>query len=104
MSVSMVKRTCSAISFPWSHVSVRRRSVELGQLAGERKPHVLSSASVGQVHQHNIAAPAFDQSSDRRAAALSDDQVTLPMARNGAVGGLGGTVADHDHVLQSTGA
>ena len=35
---------------------------------------------------------------------LADDQVTFPMARNGAVGGLGRTVADHDHVLQSTGA
>jgi hypothetical protein len=25
------------------------------------------------------------------------------MVRNGAVGDLGGTVADHDHVLQSSG-
>jgi len=76
---------------------------ELGKLPGQRTPHVLSGASVGQVHQHKIAAPAFDHSPDRRASTLSDDQVALPMARNGAVGGLGGTVADHDHVLQSTG-
>ena len=46
----------------------------------------------------------LDQGADRRAAVLAHDQVPFPMPGHRPVGGLGGPVADHHHVLELPGA
>ena len=73
----------------------------LGARPGDGRP-VLDARAVAagqrrQVQQHGEAAGALDQGADRRAVD-ADDQVALPVARDGAIGGLGGPLADH-HLL-----
>lgn len=47
------------------------------------------------MHQHRGAALAFHQGGNRRPTS-TDNQVTLPVPRNGAIGGFSRTLADHD--------
>jgi hypothetical protein len=49
----------------------------------------------GQVDQHREPGGALDQGADGRAL-QPDDQVTVRVARNGAIGGLSGPLADQD--------
>jgi len=48
-----------------------------------------------QVQQHREPGGALDQGADR-GTVQSHDEVAFPVPRHGAVGGLGGTLADHD--------
>ena len=83
--VSTVKRTCSAISLPWSHVMERR------SWAGRVKMRLvmaLRTASapwpLGSLSKHDEAAVALDEGADGRHL-LAEDQVALPVARHGPV-------------------
>lgn len=58
---------------------------------------VLRPVPVGQVDQHGEAGRAFDEGPDGGAVADSDDAVALPVSWDGAIGGFGGPVADHQH-------
>src|SRR5699024_3684786 len=49
----------------------------------------------GQVHQQRGPAGAFDNGADR-GPARTDDQISLPMPGNRAVGGFGRTLAKDD--------
>jgi hypothetical protein len=44
----------------------------------------------GQVREHHVAGGALDERAGRGLAVLADDEVTLPVPWDGAVGGLGG--------------
>jgi hypothetical protein len=57
----------------------------------------------GQVQKQQVADGPLDQGADRGAADLADDQVAFPVAGHGPVPGLGGTFADHHHVLDVPG-
>ena len=70
-----------------------------GAVAGERGPVLdpgLDAVAVhaGQVQQHREPGRALDERADR-GAVRADDQVAFPVARDGPVLGLGGSLADH---------
>ena len=75
------------------------------QLAGQRgdghlhgRVHLLRRSAVGKVEQQHVAGAALDQRADRRSSGLPDDQVALPVARNGPISHLCGAITDHHHV------
>jgi hypothetical protein len=73
---------------------------QLGDLARQRRAHVLGGAAVRQVQQDDIAARPLHQRPDRRASALADQEIALPMPGNSAIRSLGWAIADQDHVPQ----
>src|SRR5262245_65528180 len=50
-----------------------------------------------KLDEHRKAAVAFDERRDVRVA-CSGKKISFPMARNGAILGLGGSLADRDHI------
>ena len=53
----------------------------------------------GKVHQSNQAGLALNESADRRALVLADDEVTFPVARLTAVSGIEWPLMDRQHRL-----
>ena len=49
------------------------------------------------LHEHREAAVALDEGDDVRVV-RSGEQITFPMAWDGAILGLGGSLADRDHI------
>jgi hypothetical protein len=62
---------------------------------------LLGALAVGQMQQQDVAGGALDERADSRAPGLADDEVSLPMAGDRAIGDLGRPLADHDHVDDS---
>jgi hypothetical protein len=59
--------------------------------------HGLSPGVAAQIGQHHIPRLALDQRADEGVVGLPDDQIALPMARDGAISDLRGTLRDRDH-------
>jgi hypothetical protein len=76
---------------------------QLGNLARQRRAHVLGGAAVRQVEKDDIAARALHQRPDRRATSLSDDEIAFPVPWNSSICDFGWAVADQDHVLEPAG-
>jgi hypothetical protein len=68
-----------------------------GQGGAVRDPGAVAAVHRREVQEHREAAGPLDEGADRRAA-QAEDQVALPMARDGPVGGFNGPLADHDLV------
>ena len=60
-------------------------------------PDIFGFVAFRNPEQHQVSGLAFDQGSDSRLS-CSDDEVAFPVAGNGTVFDLGGTLTDHDHV------
>ena len=75
-------------------------SEEIGQCAhflGEQDRDPLRSAVIGHLDEHREPGGALDEGGDLGTPTTADDQVALPEAGHGPVGGLGRALADVDH-------
>ena len=82
----------------WSQVIVRNRSA--GSLAMARRMAASTwygVSAVAQVQQQHVASAALDESADRSAVVLADDEIAFPMARHRSVLDLGAAFADQNH-------
>jgi hypothetical protein len=61
-----------------------------------------AGAIAAEPGQQQLAGLALDQAGDRRAVAGADEQIALPVARDGALVGLRGALGERDHVLDLT--
>jgi len=64
----------------------------------QQRGHALGAAVVGNLDEHGESAGPFDEGGDLRFAALADDQISLPETGHRTIVGLGGPLADVDHV------
>ena len=74
---------------------------ELLHLLCQRLAHVLGTSSEGQGQQHDESTSPLHQSSDGRLAVLPDDEVALPMPRDGAISRFRRSVGNHRHVAHA---
>jgi hypothetical protein len=70
----------------------------LGNLARQRRAHILGGPSVRQVKKYDIAAGPLHQRADRRATTFSDDEIALPVPWNSAICDFRRAITDQDHV------
>ena len=95
--MATVKLLWAAISLPRSQVRERRSSCgQLADVLGERGNHGRRIAA-GDLDQHRKAGGSFDQRRDVGVVRAAE-KVTFPMARHGAILGLGRPLADGDRI------
>jgi hypothetical protein len=73
-------------------------SGKANELSRKRLAYFLCRTPLGQVDENHVATGPLHQGSNGGEAALANDQVAFPVARDGTILGLGWAVADHDHV------
>src|SRR6267154_2159636 len=75
---------------------------QLGDACFERLDDVCGRAIVAETGEEHIAGLSLNERRDRRLVFGTDQQVSIPVARNAPLVGLGRALSDRDHLRDST--